>query len=127
MSDEPVHVAGPIPVKLPVPRKVEGYSEEHWQTLFALLDAVTPSIVIDSEVTDGKNQLRITESQCLEAYERTKKNLKNTPDYEKFKEYLRSRPANSPEYIEHTKRFIGNIPKPAQKELGRLLPLLKYV
>ncbi|KAH8162974.1 hypothetical protein CIB48_g5270 [Xylaria polymorpha] len=124
MSDEPVHVAGPIPVKLPVPRKVEGYSEEHWQTLFALLDAVTPSIVIDSEVTDGKNQLRITESQCLEAYERTKKNLKNTPDYEKFKEYLRSRPANSPEYIEHTKRFIGNIPKPAQKELGRLLPLL---
>ncbi|RYC64752.1 hypothetical protein CHU98_g1440 [Xylaria longipes] len=124
MSDEPVHAAGPIPVKLPVPRNVEGYSEEHWQTLFALLDAVTPSIVIDSEITDGKNQLRITESQCLEAYERTKGNVKNAPDYDKFKEYLRSRPVNSPEYVEHTKRFIGHLPKSAQRDLGRLLTLL---
>ncbi|KAI0476731.1 GMC oxidoreductase [Xylaria cf. heliscus] len=124
MSDEPVPVAGPIPVKLPVPRKVEGYGEEHWQTLFALLDAVTPSIVIDSEVTDSKNQLRITESQCLEAYERTKKKVKNAPDYEKFKDYLRSRPVNSPAYIQYTRRFIGHLPKSAQRDLGRLLTVL---
>ncbi|KAI1743711.1 GMC oxidoreductase [Xylaria scruposa] len=124
MSDEPIQVAGPVPVELPFPREVEGYGEEHWQTLFALLDAVTPSIVIDSETTDAKNQLQITESQCLEAYERTKKNVKNAPNYDKFKDYLRSRPVNSPEYIEHIKRFIGHLPKSSQRDLGRLLTLL---
>ncbi|KAJ2983183.1 hypothetical protein NUW58_g6290 [Xylaria curta] len=114
----------PIPVKLPGPREAQGYSEEHWQTLFALLDAVTPSIVVDSEVTDGRNQLRITEAQCLEAYERTKRNVRNAPSYEKFKEYLGSRPTNSPAYIEQVKRIIGHLPKSAQRDLGRLLTLL---
>ncbi|KAI3337091.1 GMC oxidoreductase [Xylariaceae sp. AK1471] len=121
---ESLPVAAPIPVALPIPQPVDGYSEELWQTLFALLDAVTPSIAIDSEVTDSKNQLRITEAQCQEAYERTKKNVRNAPDYPKFKEYLRSRVVNTPEYEQHTKRFIGNLPKSAQQDLGRVLRLL---
>ncbi|KAI1131550.1 GMC oxidoreductase [Nemania abortiva] len=121
MGDESISAAVPIPVTLPAPRKVEGYSEEQWQTLFALLDAVTPSIAIDTELTDGQNQLRITEAECLEAYERTKKNVKNAPDYEKFKEYLRSRPASNPQYVEHIKRIVGHLPKSAQQDLGRVL------
>ncbi|RWA13855.1 hypothetical protein EKO27_g1235 [Xylaria grammica] len=124
MADEPVPITTPIPVILPRPRKVEGFSQEHWRTLFALLDAVTPSIVIDSEVTDSQNQLRITEAQCLEAYEYTKKNVRNAPDYENFKAYLRSRPVNTPKYIEYTKRFVGHLPKSSQKDLGRLLALI---
>ncbi|KAI1432324.1 GMC oxidoreductase [Xylaria sp. CBS 124048] len=118
------HITAPIPVALPAVREVQGYSEEQWETLFALLDAVTPSIVVDSEVTDDKNQLRITEAQCLEAYERTKRDVKKAPDYAKFKEYLGSRPVRTPEYIEHIKRAIGNLPKSGQQDLGRLLALL---
>ncbi|KAJ8121541.1 hypothetical protein ONZ43_g2027 [Nemania bipapillata] len=121
MDDEPRPLTAPIPVILPAPRKVEGYSEEQWQTLFALLDAVTPSIVIDTEVPDTQNQLQITEAQCLEAYERTKKNVINAPDYDKFKAYLGSRPVNTPEYVEHVKRFVGHLPKSSQQGLGRLL------
>jgi hypothetical protein len=119
--------AAPIPVALPIPRSVDGWSEEQWQTLFALLDAVTPSIAIESEVTDSQNQLRITEAQCQEAYERTKRNVRNAPDYQKFKEYLRSRVVETPEYEQHTKRFVGNLPKSVQQDLGRLLRILEYV
>ncbi|TGJ83176.1 hypothetical protein E0Z10_g5601 [Xylaria hypoxylon] len=121
MADD---ITVPIPVILPVPHKVEGFSHEHWQTLFALLDAVTPSIVVGSDVTDSKNQLRITEAQCLEAYEHTKKNVRNAPDYDKFKAYLGSRPVNTPKYVEYTKRVVGHLPKSTQKDLGRLLTLL---
>ncbi|KAI1426013.1 long chain fatty alcohol oxidase [Xylaria sp. FL1777] len=124
MADASIPITVPIPVTLPKPRKVEGFGQEQWQTLFALLDAVTPSIVIDSEVTDSKNQLCITEAQCLEAYEQTKRNVKNAPDYEKFKAYLRSRPVNTPQYINYVKRITGNLPKSAQRDLGRLLTLL---
>lgn len=115
----------PIIVTLPIPRLVNGFGEQQWQTLFALLDAVTPSITVDAEVTDKKNQLRITEAQCLEAYEHTKRNLVNAPDYDNFKAYLRSRPVNSPEYTQYAKRFIGHLPKSVQKELCRLLTALK--
>lgn len=127
MANEPVAIVAPVPVPLPVPVKVEAFNEGQWQTLFALLDAVTPSIVIDAEVTDAKNQLRITESQCLEAYEQTKKNVRNAPDYEKFKAYLRSRPVSTPGYVDHVKRVVGNLPKSGQRDLGRLLGLLKCV
>ncbi|KAI0526511.1 long chain fatty alcohol oxidase [Xylaria bambusicola] len=114
----------PIPVVLPKPRQVDSFGQQQWQTLFALLDAITPSIAVESEVTDSKNQLRITEAQCLEVYEHTKRNLSNPPDYEKFKAYLRSRPVISSEYIQYTKRFVGHLPKSAQKELSRLLTVL---
>ncbi|KAI0115985.1 GMC oxidoreductase [Nemania sp. FL0031] len=124
MGDEQRPVIAPISVALPAPRKVEGWSEDQWQTLFALLDAVTPSIAINTEVTDSKNQLRITEAQCLEAYERTKKNVKNAPEYEKFKAYLRARPVSTPEYVEQIKRVVGHLPKSAQQDLGRLLKQL---
>ncbi|KAI3343883.1 long chain fatty alcohol oxidase [Ustulina deusta] len=124
MADPSTPITAPIPVILPRPRKVESFGQEQWQTLFALLDAVTPSIVVDSEVTDSRHQLRITEAQCLEAYERTKKNVRTAPDYEKFKAYLRSRPVNTPQYIEYAKRFIGHLPKSSQRDLGRLLTLL---
>jgi len=120
-------LSAPLPVRLPVPVPAEGYTGEIWQTLFALLDAVTPSIVVDTEVTDKKNQLQITEAQCLEAYERIKKNMPNGPTYSKFKDYLRSRVVARPEYQEHIKRFVGNLHKTAQQDLVRLLRLLKYV
>ncbi|KAI1276526.1 long chain fatty alcohol oxidase [Xylaria sp. FL0933] len=124
MADVSLPVTVPIPLILPSPRKVESFSQEQWQTLFALLDAVTPSIVIDSEVTDSRNQLRITEAQCLEAYEYTKKNVRSAPDYEKFKAYLASRPVELPQYIQYARRFMGHLPKASQKDLGRLLALL---
>lgn len=125
--DKSIPVPAPIPLALSAPLAVEDWNEEVWQTLFAVLDAITPSIVVDSEATDSKTQLRITEAQCQEAYERTKKNLINAPDYPKFKEFLRSRPTSIPEYEQGTRRFIGCLNKTAQADLGRLLRLLKYV
>ncbi|KAI1306359.1 long chain fatty alcohol oxidase [Xylaria venustula] len=124
MADASAPISVPIPVLLPGPREVESFGQEQWQTLFALLDAVTPSIAVGSEVKDSKSQLRISEIQCLEAYEKTKKTVRNAPDYEKFKAYLRSRPASTPQYIEYAKRFIGHLPKSSQRDLGRLLTLL---
>ncbi|KAI2637294.1 GMC oxidoreductase [Xylaria nigripes] len=114
----------PIPVALPALPKVEGFGEEQWQTLFALLDAITPSIVVNAELEDSQNQLRITETEIREAYELIKRDVIKAPSYAKFKEYLRAGPANTPEYNDTVKRLIGHLPKASQQDLGRLLSLL---
>ncbi|CAJ2506155.1 Uu.00g002850.m01.CDS01 [Anthostomella pinea] len=120
----PIPLNAPIPLPLPVFKSNEYYTDSQWQTLFALLDAIIPSIVVDTEVTDKNNQLSITEAQCREAYERTKRNLKHAPSYDKFKEYLRVRPVDNPNFVEETKRVIGNISKGNKKELGVVLSVL---
>ncbi|KAI1267375.1 GMC oxidoreductase [Xylariaceae sp. FL1019] len=121
---EPLPLTSPIAVNLPVPKEVAEWGETQWQTLFALLDAVTPSIAVGAEVTDDKIQLRITEAQCQEAYEQTKKDVKSAPSYTRFKDYLRARPVASLQYEEHTKRLVGSLPKKAQQDLGGVLKLL---
>ncbi|KAI1812680.1 GMC oxidoreductase [Poronia punctata] len=118
-------ITAPLPLRLPVPTSADAFTEDVWETLFALLDAVTPSIVVGAEVTDKKNQLQITETQCIEAYERIKKTMRdNAPDYAKFKEYLGSRIVEMPAYQDHIRRFVGNLHKTAQQDLARLLRIL---
>ncbi|KAI0166685.1 GMC oxidoreductase [Xylariaceae sp. FL1272] len=111
-------------VNPPAPREVGEWGESQWQTLFALLDAVTPSIAVGAGAADDKNQLSITEAQCQEAYEQTKREVKKAPSYNKFKEYLRARPVASPQYEEHIRRLVGSLPKKAQQDLGGVLKLL---
>ncbi|KAI0480699.1 GMC oxidoreductase [Xylariaceae sp. FL0804] len=112
----------PIALALPPLPSDAYFTEAQWQTLFSMLDAVTPSIVIDSEVTDRKNQLCISEAQCREAYARL--SSARAPSYQQFKEYLKARPIDSPAYVAFVKRLVGLVPKSDQQRLGTVLKLL---
>ncbi|KAI1143819.1 long-chain fatty alcohol dehydrogenase [Hypoxylon sp. FL0543] len=118
------HIKAPIPTQLPELRDTSYFSETQWQVLFALIDAVIPSIVTEATVTDQKNQLQISHSRYKEAYEQTKRAMKHPPDYEKFKQYLGSRPLDNPRFSQLLKRILQNIPNGDRKRLGSILNIL---
>ncbi|KAI0010162.1 long-chain fatty alcohol dehydrogenase [Xylariaceae sp. FL0662B] len=118
------HLTAPIPTQVPALKPDIYFSETQWKTLFALVDAVVPSIVVDSELADSKSQLRITESQCIEAYGNIKKSMKCPPNYEKFKEYLEERAVDNPRFVRTVKRTIERLPMSDRKRLGGVLNLI---
>ncbi|KAI1417556.1 long-chain fatty alcohol dehydrogenase [Hypoxylon sp. FL1857] len=118
------HLNAPIPTQLPELKETSYFSETQWQLLLALVDAVIPSIVAEAAATDRKNQLRIPQPQYEEAYERTKSSMKHPPDYEKFKQYLESRPLDNPRCLNLLKRLLQNVPNDDRRRLGGILNLL---
>ncbi|KAI0131657.1 long-chain fatty alcohol dehydrogenase [Hypoxylon sp. NC0597] len=118
------HLTAPIPTQLPELKDTSYFSETQWKVLFALVDAVIPSIVAEAAATDRKNQLRISQSQYEEAYERTKRSLKHPPEYEKFKLYLESRPLDNPQFVQLLKRMLQRVPNSDRKQLGIILKIL---
>ncbi|KAI1078404.1 long-chain fatty alcohol dehydrogenase [Whalleya microplaca] len=118
------HLTTPIPTQLPALNSETHFSDTQWKTLLALIDAVVPSIVVGSKHTDPKKQIRITESQCIEAYEHIKKSMKCPPDYEKFTRYLEERPVDSPRFKWIIRRLVERISTGDKKRLGGVLSLM---
>lgn len=119
------HLAAPIPTQLPELKPDTYLSETQWQVLLALIDAVIPSIVVGSEAEDQeKSQLRISQSQYVEAYERTKRLMKQPPDCDKFRQYLEARPLDNPRFMRLIKRTIQRVPDGTRKQLGAVLSII---
>ncbi|KAI2630749.1 long-chain fatty alcohol dehydrogenase [Hypoxylon sp. NC1633] len=118
------HLAAPIPTQLPELRPDTYFSETQWQVLLALVDAVIPSIVVKSEVTDQRNQLLLSKSEYDQVYEHTRTSMKHPPDHEKFKQYLEARPLDNPRFLGLLKRIIQNIPDSNRKQLGLILSIV---
>ncbi|KAL7626990.1 hypothetical protein AAE478_003766 [Parahypoxylon ruwenzoriense] len=118
------HLGAPIPTQLPELGPDTYFTETQWQVLFALIDAIVPSIIVESRATDQKNQLQISESQCNEAYEHTRESMKHPPDYEKFQQYLAERPLDNPRFLQIIKRAMQNITNTDRKQLGVILSIM---
>lgn len=117
-------IAAPIPTQLPELKPGTYLTETQWQVLLALIDAVVPSIVVESEARDQKNQLQISQAQYTEAYERTRRLMKQPPDYDKFKQYLAARPLDNPRFMRLVKNTIQNVPDSSRKQLGTVLSVI---
>ncbi|KAI1777630.1 long-chain fatty alcohol dehydrogenase [Hypoxylon cercidicola] len=118
------HLVAPIPTPLPELKPGTYLSETQWQVLLALIDAVIPSIVVESEARDRKSQLPISKSQYEEAYERTKRSMKQPPDRAKFQQYLEARPLDNPRFLRLLKRTIQRVPDSSRKQLGAVLSII---
>ncbi|KAI1338005.1 GMC oxidoreductase [Xylariaceae sp. FL0016] len=126
--------SGPVNLTLPPLPATDFFTPAQWDTLFAMLDAVTPSIAVvgdgdkeDATTTtpdDKMRQLRITETQCQESYERVTKSMQPRPSYDRFKAYLAARPLDDPEFVTNVRRTLGNLPATARKELSLVLSML---
>ncbi|KAH9898912.1 long-chain fatty alcohol dehydrogenase [Xylariomycetidae sp. FL2044] len=101
------HLAAPIKTPARVLDYDENLTPPQWETLFALLDAVVPSI-----------------AQCLEAYESTKKDMVHPPSYDKFQEYLEARLVDNPQFVRMVKRVISTQPRDSLKRLAGALDLM---
>ncbi|ORY69712.1 long chain fatty alcohol oxidase [Pseudomassariella vexata] len=111
------HLAAPLPTPLP-PLDDGGYwKDSTWQVLFALLDAAIPPIVVETALTDKKNQLKISEEEYNESYAHVREALTHPPDLDKFKEYLRARPSDNPRFLQNVRRVIATTPDSAKKKL----------
>jgi hypothetical protein len=120
------HPTAPVPVPLPPITSEDHFTKGQWQILFAIIDAILPSIVADSHVTDKRNQLRISQKQYEEAYTTIQTTMAEPPDHEKFKEYLRTRQSDSPRFVENVKRTFETVPEDARKRLAGILKLLGF-
>ncbi|KAI0179950.1 long-chain fatty alcohol dehydrogenase [Hypoxylon sp. FL1284] len=118
------HLAAPIPTQLPELKPGPYLTETQWRILLALIDAVVPSIVVESRAKGGQNQLRISSSQCAEAYERTKRSMKHSPDYETFQQYLEARPLDNPRFLRLIKATIQSVPLSTRNQLGTVLSII---
>ncbi|KAI1808433.1 long-chain fatty alcohol dehydrogenase [Daldinia bambusicola] len=114
----------PIPTQLPELKPDTYFSRAQWQILLALVDAVVPSIVADSDITDQKLHVQVPQSQLEESYKRIKNSMKHPPNYEKFQQYLQSRPLDNPRFLQAVKRILENIPDGNRKQLGAVLNLM---
>jgi hypothetical protein len=120
------HLTAPIPTPLPILLSGDHFSETQWQILFALVDAALPPIVVESTMTDKRNQLRISQKQYEEAYEHILNSMAEPPELDKFKEYLRTRQSDNPRFVENVKRTFEGVPEASKKKLGGVLNLLGY-
>lgn len=115
----------PIPVPLPPLTSEHHFTDTQWQTMLAIIDAVLPPIVVEDNVTDKRNQLKISQVQYDAAYNRLQTEMAETPELARFKQYLRTRQSDNPRFVHNVKRTFETIPADARKRLGGVLDLLK--
>ncbi|KAI5864473.1 long-chain fatty alcohol dehydrogenase [Durotheca rogersii] len=118
------HLGAPLSTDLPELKPDTYFTQTQWKTLFALVDAIIPSIVAESRVTDRKNQLRLSEPRYEEAYEKTNRALRTPVDHDKFQQYLEARPLDNPRFLQILKRSLENISNSERKQLGMVLDIL---
>ncbi|KAI1393693.1 long-chain fatty alcohol dehydrogenase [Hypoxylon trugodes] len=118
------HLAAPIATQLPELKPDTYFSETQWKVLFALIDAIVPSIVAESRVTDRKTQLSIPDSQYKEAHEKTMKCMIHPPDYEDFQQYLEARSIDNPRFVQLVKRNVQEVSNTDRKKLGVILNII---
>ncbi|KAI8963920.1 long-chain fatty alcohol dehydrogenase [Daldinia sp. FL1419] len=118
------HMAAPIPTQLPELKLDTYFSKTQWQILLALIDAIVPSITADARVTNKKNHLRVPQSKLKDSYDNIKKSMRHPPDYEKFQQYLQTRPLDNPQFLRAVKRVLEGVPDGNRKQLGGILSVM---
>ncbi|KAI0128933.1 GMC oxidoreductase [Xylariales sp. AK1849] len=118
------HLANPISTPLPPLVFEHCFNETQWRVLFALVDAALPPIVAEHNVTEKRDQLRISQRQYEDAYASVLATMTHPPELERFKEYLRTKQSDSPRVVRNVKRTFETVPEKSRKELGLVLDLL---
>lgn len=113
-----IEASAPLPTPLPETPSGDYWSEAQWEVLYALVDAVLPSIVPESAATDKPNQKTVSDEQFEEIFERVQATMTEAPDKETFKKYFAERPSASPEFRANIRRSLGCVSTSARSGLG---------
>lgn len=115
---------GPKCPGLPTPPTGDFFDETQWTVLYALLDAILPSITAAPDVTDDKTQYGIPEEDIKDLISNTKKNLAEPPSDDLLEAYLADRPSSHYNFTYGVRRILSCAPSSALKQLGGVLTAL---
>jgi hypothetical protein len=104
-------------------------TEAHWQVIFALLDAVVPSVVADdSPVADrGTKSIRLSPDEFQDIHKEFQRRTKSSLKTEDFQEFMASLPSDNPNFVDCIKRSISGLSSSSKTQLCRILTLILLV
>jgi len=100
------------------------WDETQWRVFMSLLDAVTSPVVSESEVTDKKNQKKISAAEFDQAYGDARSSSTEPPSRAIFAAYLAERASDNPAFAQCVRRVVEEVPPSMQKQLGGVLSAL---
>jgi hypothetical protein len=119
-----IDVGAPTPTPLPDAPAKDFMTDAQWETLYALLDGVLPSVTstTSSAVSDKKTSLLLSDSEFEALIDSSLAALSNPPARSKLKEYLEFRPSQDEKFRDDCLRSLSIVPQKA--ELVKVLNLL---
>ncbi|KAB5558612.1 hypothetical protein GE09DRAFT_1237981 [Coniochaeta sp. 2T2.1] len=90
----------------------------------SLIDAVLPSTVADSALTDNNTQRALPDAEYQKAITSTRTTLAECPDEATVAAYLAELPSENPAIHHSLRRSLNGVPPAARNQLGGLLRLL---
>lgn len=120
----PADLKAPCPPPLAAAPSGDFWNETQWKVLLSLLDAVVPSIVSESDVTNKFDQRKLSQSQYAAAAAKAQASVQMKPSDELLKAYLQERMLDKPAFVDNLKRTLDSLPPKTKNDLGGVLSLL---
>ncbi|OAQ70462.1 GMC oxidoreductase domain-containing protein [Pochonia chlamydosporia 170] len=119
-----IDIGAPTPTPLPDAPAKDFMTDAQWETLYALLDGVLPSITstTSSVVTDKNTSILLSDTEFESLIDDSVAALPNGPARSKVKEYLEFRPSQDEKFREDCLRSLAIVPQRGQ--LIKVLNLL---
>lgn len=116
MSMDVTSTLGPKPIPLPEAPARDFMTKSEWDALFALTDAVLPSITstTSSSVEDKNGSIVLSDTQFEKLVDDCASALSNRPSRERIKEYLEFRPSEDAKFREDCLRSLAIAPQRGQ-------------
>ncbi|KAJ2997599.1 hypothetical protein NUW58_g610 [Xylaria curta] len=101
-----------------------GFTESHWQALFALVDAVIPSIIEGEPSSVSGNSLAVPSHELRRLYQKALCGAQDRFSLEEFCHFMASRPSDDPSFVSVVKRAIGRLPPGSRDQLRLILSFM---
>jgi hypothetical protein len=123
---QPIPPMPHVAVAPPALLGAEYFTDTQWKVWYALMDAVTPSIMV-GESLDNKQHNAVTATELDSIYESLQARMTNPPSRADFARFLAERPSETQQMRDMHTRAMRTLGPDAIKQLGGILSLLGYV
>lgn len=104
------------------------WDETQWTVLWSLIEALLPSISSESDVSDGKNQVKLPDTRYAEAVRFIRVVMgTDAPPEDRLKDYLKYCPTQDTRFRADVIRTLSMTSTTARDAMGRALSSLGYI
>ncbi|KAI1129319.1 FAD/NAD(P)-binding domain-containing protein [Nemania abortiva] len=97
------------------------FTEPQWQALFALLDAVVPSIIEGDTPSVSQHYITVPQHELRDLYKKTLCGPDERFSYDDFCFYMASRPSHDANFVAAVKRSLNRLPPGPSQQLRSIL------
>jgi hypothetical protein len=124
MSSPADNITAPRWPGLPEPPSGDFFNETQWAVLMSLIDAVLPSLVPESKLTDQSTQKAIPDKDYQKAIKTIQTTVAEAPDEGTISAYLSEIPSENTAFLHALRRCLSGIPASGRNQLGGVLSAL---